>query len=128
MQIKRQHIATGSAVAGLLLLLVLLGIVLRVRTSDGTLVVTVDQADAEVSVDDGKVTIKSAGDNQPVQVHVAEGKHTLRVTKGGFETFTEAFTIRSGGKATVRVALERQKKPAAGETFRLGRTTRRRSG
>ena len=41
------------------LLLVLLSIVLKVRTKDGTLVVQVNQPDAEVSVDNGKVTIKS---------------------------------------------------------------------
>jgi formylglycine-generating enzyme required for sulfatase activity len=69
------------------------------------LVVEVNQPDAEDSVDNGKVTIKSPGDNQPVEVQVAEGKHTLLVKKGGFETFTKEFTIRSGSKETIRVEL-----------------------
>ena len=98
----------GSWRRGVRVLVVLLGVVLKVRTKDGTLVVEVNQPDAEVSVDDGKVTINSPGDNQPVQVQVAEGKHTLRVTKGGFETFTKEFTIRSGGKETIRVELLRK--------------------
>jgi formylglycine-generating enzyme required for sulfatase activity len=114
-QIKRQHILIGSVAAGVVLLLVLLGVVLKVRTKDGTLVVTVNQPDAEVSVDNGKVTITSPGDKQPVQVQVAEGKHTLLVKKGGFETYTKEFSIRSGGKETIRAELVQKKPQIAAE-------------
>ena len=112
--IKRPHVLVGAGLGGVLLL-VLLGVVLKVRTTDGTLVITVSQPGAEVSVDDGKVTITSPGDSQPVEVQIAEGKHVLRVTKGGFETFTKEFTIRSGGKETVRVELVREKPAIAAE-------------
>jgi len=102
---KREHIFHGAVVAGAVLLLVLLGIVLKVRTKDGTLVVEVNQPDAEVSVDNGKVTIKTPGDMQPVEIQIPEGKHSLLVKKGGFETFTQEFTIRSGAKETIKAEL-----------------------
>jgi len=48
-----------------------------------------------------------------------EKTHTLQVTKGGFETFTKQFTVKAGGKETVKVRLmplkvATKKKPSAG--------------
>jgi hypothetical protein len=80
------------------------GVVFTMRTPDGILVVTVDVADAEISVDDGKVTLRSPGE-EAVEIEVVEGKHTLKVKKGGFHTFTREFSIESGGKETVSVEL-----------------------
>lgn len=115
-QLNRGHILIGSVAAGMGLLLLLSGIVLRLRTSEGTLVVEVSLPDAEVSVDDGKLTIRSPGDSQPVQVQVAEGKHLLLVKKGGFETFTKEFSIRAGGRETIRAELVPKKPETAGES------------
>ena len=84
------------------------------RTPEGTLVVTVEQADAEITVDDGKVKVDEAGE-ESVEIEVVEGKHTLRVTKGGFKTFTEEFTIESGGKEVVSVELRPVKRKVGGE-------------
>ena len=98
-------IIVAGAALGLLFVLSLLGVVFMLRTPEGTVVVTVNEAGAELSVDGGKITVKSPGDNEPVEIEVVEGKHTLRVRKGGFQTHTEEFSIRSGGKETVRVLL-----------------------
>ena len=113
LKLKREQIILGSVAAGAALLLLLLGVVLMIKTPEGTIVVRVDEADAEISVDDEKVTLKTPGDDEPVEVEVLEGKHTLQVTKGGFETFTEEFTIDSGGKETIRVELRPLEKRVA---------------
>ncbi|MFO0956070.1 MAG: protein kinase [Isosphaeraceae bacterium] len=82
------------------------GVILRVKTRAGTLVVQVDEPGAEVTVDGEVVTVRTPGDGKPVEVSVAEGDHILTVRKGGFETRTESFRVRSGQKETVRVWLE----------------------
>ena len=75
------------------------------RTPEGTVVVTVNERDAEITVDDGKITLKAPRSDKPVEIEVAEGRHTLKVTKGGFETFTDHFTINSGGREVFDVTL-----------------------
>ncbi|MFH1924024.1 MAG: serine/threonine-protein kinase, partial [Planctomycetota bacterium] len=102
---KKQQIIYGSVAAGFFFLVLLLSVVLMLRTPEGTLVVTVNEADAEILLDDGKVTLKNPGEKEPVEIEVVEGKHTLRVRKGGFQTFTKEFTIELGGKETIRVEL-----------------------
>ena len=109
---KKQQIIIGTVAAAIGFLILLFGVVFLLKTPEGTLVVTVDEADAEITVDDGKVTLKSPGEKEAVEVEVVEGKHTLKVTKGGFETFTQEFAIKSGGKETIRVELRRVKSKA----------------
>ena len=104
-KLENNHIIYGSVALGVLLILVLLGVVFSMRTPEGTLVVEVNQPDAQISVDDGKVTLKSPGESEPVEVEVAEGKHTLKITKGGFHTFAREFQIASDGEEVIRVAL-----------------------
>ena len=102
-KLSRQRILVASAAAATFLVL-LFGVVFMLRTPEGTLVVTVNQPDARVSVDDGKVTLTAPG-QEPVQIEVAEGQHTLKVTKGGFETFTDRFSVKSGDRKVLDVKL-----------------------
>ena len=104
-KLEKKHIIFGSIAVGVLLILGLLGVVFSMQTPEGTLIVEVNQANAEISVDDGKVTLKSPSDSEPVEVEVAEGKHTLKITKGGFHTFAREFEITSGGEEVIRVTL-----------------------
>jgi formylglycine-generating enzyme required for sulfatase activity len=105
-KLSKQQILIGSAAAGVaILMLLLLSTVIRTRTSEGTLVVTVDQSDAVVVVADSKVSVVTPGDNQPVEIKVEEGKHTLKVAKGGFHTHTKTFTIKSGAREVFHVTL-----------------------
>ena len=116
-KLEKNHIIYGSVAVGVLLILGLLGVVFSMKTPEGTLIVEVNQPDAEISVDDGKITLKSPGENEPVEVEVAEGKHTLEITKGGFRTFAREFEITSGGEEVIRVTLvPLEKKVAAKST------------
>src|SRR5262249_37737972 len=86
------------------------GILLRVDTKAGTIVVEVDQpelAGAVVSVDgQQKITIQTPGNAEPIEIKADDQQHTLQVVKGGFETFTKSFTVKSGASETIRVRLE----------------------
>ena len=86
------------------------GIFLRVDTKAGTIVVEVDQpelAGAVVSVDgQQKITIRTPGSAEPIEIKADEQQHTLQVVKGGFETFTKSLTVKSGQSETIRVHLE----------------------
>ena len=101
---KRPLIAAACAVAALLVA-VAFGVVFMLKTSEGTIIVEVDQPDAQVSINDGEFTITTPGDAQPVKVRLEKGEHALTVSKGGFETQTKQFTIRSRGQEVVRVRL-----------------------
>jgi hypothetical protein len=85
------------------------GIFLKVDTSAGTIIVEIDQpelAGAVVSVDGKrKITITTGEGKEPIEIVADEKMHTLRVTKGGFETFTKQFTVKAGGKQAIKVRL-----------------------
>ena len=104
-QLSRQQIVIGAVSAAVCFLFLLLGVVFSIKTPEGTLVVTVSEPNAEILVDDGKITLRSPGDDEPVTVEVVEGEHTLIVNKGGFKTHTQQFTIASGGRQTFNVEL-----------------------
>ncbi len=117
---KRGGIIAGVVLASLILIA---GIVFKIDTPAGTIILDIDQpelAGAVVSVDDQqKITIKTGKGTEPIEVVADEKTHTLQVTKGGFETFTKQFTVNAGGKETIEVRLEpvevaTKKKPSAG--------------
>lgn len=86
------------------------GIFLKVETEAGTIILEVDQpelAGAEVTVDgEKKITLKTGEGKEPIQIEGDEKTHLIKVTKGGFETFTKAFTVKAGKSQTIRVYLE----------------------
>jgi hypothetical protein len=60
-----------------------------------------------VSVDgQKKVTIQTPGNAEPIEIKADEQQHTLQVVKGGFATFTKAFTVKSVKSDTIHVGLE----------------------
>ena len=101
---KQQKLYAAIATGAALLALVVLGVVISVRTPRGTIVVQVTPPDAEVWVDEGKITLTARGE-EPVEVKVPAGEHTLEVTKGGFETHTQGFKIKSRGRKVFEVTL-----------------------
>ena len=102
--LKPKLIVGGGAAAAVALLL--LGIVvLKFKTSVGTLVIEVDQPGAEVSVDDERISITAAEAGKPVEIKVDEGERTLRVSKDGFEVATREFVMKAGGKEAIKVKL-----------------------
>lgn len=80
--------------------------ILRIKTSAGTVVLEIDQKDAAVLVDGGQITISDSQGKEPVKIDVSEGSHDLRVTKGGFQTYTRQFTVKSGETESIQVHLE----------------------
>jgi Leucine-rich repeat (LRR) protein len=103
---KRWLAAVAVAAVGLLGYLYVTGVALKVKTPGGTVWVEVDEPGAEVLVDGKQITITRPGD-EPVKIELEEGKHELTVTKGGFKTSTKQFTLKAGGRATIRVRLVR---------------------
>jgi len=103
---KRGWIVTGLVLASLIFMA---GIVLKVDTSVGTIILDIDQPEltgAVVTVDDQKkVTLKTGEGKEPIEVVADEKTHTLKVTKAGFETFTRQFTVTAGKKESIKVRL-----------------------
>ena len=95
--------AGGAAFAGI----VLLGVLIMMRTPDGTLIVDVSDPDAIVQVFDaqGKVVIERKAGSEKVEISVVPGKGKLCVKQKGFELFTTEFSLASGGRETIKAKL-----------------------
>jgi len=102
---KKKRLLIGGGILGVLVLLA--GLVISFRTREGTLVVTVNEPDADVEVlnEAGTVEIKRKGDKGPITISVDPGKHRLKVQKDGFEFFSKEFEIASGGKTSITAKL-----------------------
>ncbi len=105
----------GAIGATLLGFAVLAGIIVSLRTKDGTLIVEVDQPDAMLQVLDaeGKVEISQKGGKGTVSISVDPGKHRLRVEKEGFTVFGRDFEMKWGGNTPIKAKLvPLEEKPA----------------
>jgi serine/threonine protein kinase len=103
------------AVAGAAAIVLAAGIVLSLKTPDGLLVLEIDQADAEVSVDDGKIVVRSKGEREPLEIKVKPGEHNLEVRKGDFVAYSNRVMVRSGKNASISVSLSKPPEHAIGE-------------
>lgn len=94
--------------AGVLGVFVLLGIIITMRTKQGTLIVEINQPDAVVQVlsEHGKVEITQPGGKGKISIAVDPGKHRLKVEKEGFQFFAQDFSMESGGKTLIKATLE----------------------
>ena len=81
--------------------------VVKLTTKDGTLIVTVNEPDAEVQVltEEGTVEITKKGKKGTISISVDPGKHRLKVTKDGFSVFGQDFEIEAGGKQPITASL-----------------------
>jgi len=107
-----QRPRTWLAIVGLALIAVLLSaIILRVETPAGTIVLEIDNPDAigaQVSIDGSKrITINQQG-QEPIEVAADERRHSLRISKGGFEAFVTEFSVGKGESKAIRVRLEKK--------------------
>jgi len=108
---------------GVFVLILLAGIVISLRTKDGTLIVKVNEPDAEVQVlsEEGHVEITRKGEKGPITIWVVPGKHQLKVQKNGFELFTKEFEIKSGREQSMTaklIQMEDKSAAAVGNTAR----------
>ena len=102
--------------AGVLGVVALAAVIIMLRTTDGTLIVEVNQPDALVQVlsEEGKVEISEPGGLKPISISVVPGKHRIRVEKDGFVAITDNFEIASGGTLDIKARLVPKVKQAAG--------------
>jgi WD40 repeat protein len=86
--------------------------VLRVSTSQGTLIVEVDDPQVQVTVDGEEIAIHGAG---PQEVRVKPGEHRIQAMKDGktVPVDKDLVTISRGGKQIVRVRQENAKPEVA---------------
>jgi serine/threonine protein kinase/formylglycine-generating enzyme required for sulfatase activity len=62
--------------------------------------------DAEVRVDDRKVSVTLAGDGKTIEVQIAPGKHELDIRMPGFRIVTKEVTIAAGERQPIGIRLE----------------------
>ena len=105
---KSKRFVLGAVGAALLSLTLLVAVVFKLHTKDGTLVVEVNESDATVEVfnEAGTIEITRPGEKGPITISVDPGKHRLKVEKAGFQVFTKEFEIESGGTAPIKATLE----------------------
>ena len=80
--------------------------VMLVRTRSGTVEIDVDPAGAEVSIDEGKITLVVPSVKEPIEIQLTPGEHTFEVHQGGFSTKTGSFTLDAGGRRILSVKLQ----------------------
>jgi Flp pilus assembly protein TadD len=90
------------AAAGALVLLA--GIIVALTTSDGAVIlVEVDQPGAVVRVDEEMIRVTIPGDKKPIKIERKPGRHTLRVSKEGFDVYTEDIEFIAGKSVPVKM-------------------------
>jgi hypothetical protein len=79
-----------------------------VKTPDGEalVVLEIDQPGAEVRVDGERITVSVPGDDKPVEIRAAPGRHQLQISKDGFVAFTREIELRSRKSESIKVRLE----------------------
>jgi formylglycine-generating enzyme required for sulfatase activity/serine/threonine protein kinase len=111
---RQKPLRLWSAVAAGMLLLGLVvawGVILRVKTSNGTIELVNLPRDAEVFVDGEEVAVTWPGGGKPAVVTVTAGKHKVKVKKDGLETSGEEVTVQAEGKEKFTVRLVAPTKP-----------------
>jgi serine/threonine protein kinase/formylglycine-generating enzyme required for sulfatase activity len=101
-----------AAIAGAVVLsLVALFVVWRadtvkIKTSEGFIVLEDLPHDATVLVDDKKATFNWPGGGGPAEIAVAPGDHKVAVKKDGVKTYGEKVTVEARGKKILTVRFE----------------------
>jgi predicted Ser/Thr protein kinase len=107
---RRRVLRRAAAVAVLALgALLLAGVIVRVMTRNGTVVLEIDPPDAEVEVvdvvDGPKITVRRPGQQEPIVIEGREGRAELLISKGGFKAETRAITVYSGKTERIQITL-----------------------
>jgi len=100
--------------AGILALVILGGVIVRVTTAKGTLVIESEDPSVEVIVKgQGGVTLRLGPDRREFNLKPGDYGIELVEPKAGLKLSTEQFTITNGGKETVKVWWEKKPPPPA---------------
>jgi len=110
---KRMLIAAGVLVG--ILFTGLIGLwaagVFKVRTKEGTLVVEVNEPNAEVFVDGERVTVTWGDCGKKAEIRVRLGTRKVEVKKDGFTAYGEEVTLEDGGRKVLSAHLEPKDQP-----------------
>ncbi len=79
--------------------------VLTLRTSEGTIDLTVNEPDVQVRVDGKPQGFAITSPRESVTIRVAPGGHMLEVKKEGFTTYTKEFRVERGGREALSARL-----------------------
>jgi len=103
---NRNKFLLGGGLLGILAIAA--GIIISMRTKDGTLIVEVDQSNAMVQVldEEGRIEISQPGGDGKIKISVDPGKHRLKVVKDGFTTYGQEFEMEKNGKKEITARLE----------------------
>jgi formylglycine-generating enzyme required for sulfatase activity/serine/threonine protein kinase len=99
---RRPSVAIGALFVGLLLTL---GVVILIKTANGTIELVGLPNDAEVFVDGEKVSVTRTGGEKPALITVTPGTRKIRVKTDQFETSGDEVTVRAWSKETFTVRL-----------------------
>ena len=99
---RRRFVGLAAALAGAALL-VCLGVVIRLRTAEGTLVVEVEDPGVTVRVDGGELVIDGAGVKE---FRVGTGTHTVKALRGETPVLDRVVSVERNGKTIVTVRRE----------------------
>ncbi len=96
-------------------------LIVRLKTSDGTLVVEIEDSAASVQVDGGDLVITGIGSHE---IRLRAGQHHVMATKDHARLLDEDVSIVKGGKTAVRVRVE----PPAAENESVATAPQHRPG
>jgi serine/threonine protein kinase len=106
---KKMLIAAGVLVG--ILFTTLVGLwaagVFKVKTKEGTLIVEVNEPNAEVYVDGEKVTVSWDDSGKKTEIRVKPGTHQIELKKDGFTAEGQRVSLTEGGHEIVSARLER---------------------
>jgi serine/threonine protein kinase/WD40 repeat protein len=110
---NRRRLAFASSLAALALLGLgateaagvtqVVSTILRIRTSHGTLILSVNDPDVKVRIDGDEIVINGAGVQE---IRLKPGIHTLEALKGDKVSARQLVAINKGGKETVVLGFE----------------------
>ena len=104
---QRWKILFATIAVGLGGLLVVAAILVKIKTSQGILVVEVDQPNATIMVDGEKVTVTSPATKEVAEVRLKDGKYGVSVAKSGFQTTTpREIVIKAGQREEIKIHME----------------------
>ncbi len=107
---------TAITLAGLLAMALVVGIIISVKTKDGTLIIENVPEDAYVLINGERVTVHVKGENEAWIITQKPGHKKVEVRKGDEVLFScKEVELASGGKETIKVKLaEEMLKPGGG--------------
>jgi serine/threonine protein kinase len=105
--VRRVRRAWLSLITGIVLVgfVVLWGVLLRIKTSSGTIELVDLPQDAEVYVDGQEVSVTWRGEGEPALITVPAGKHRVEIKNDGLDVSSNEITIGARAKQELTVRL-----------------------